>query len=429
MSFSRRRFLRGVGAFGAVALALPRLEAHAACGVLPKRFGLFFWGNGMLPDLWRPTGEGSEWQLSEQLAPLAAHKSKLTVVTGTDVKTPNSIAHGAGAAGLLTGMPIDLSDGDTVMGPTIDQAIAAEIGGATVYRSIQTGIHSSQSSYSYNGPNSKNPPETDPYTLYERLFGETFREPGEEGQVDPSLGLRRSILDAVVEDANSLSAELGQQDKERLEQHLDGVRDLENRLAKLEEDPPELEACVRPGPPEADYPDIDGRPQLVLRNQIMSELIAMAFACDQTRVIGHYYSHPVSELLYEGMSAGHHDLTHNEPDPQDEVNAITKVCMGGLADFLSALDAIPEGEGTLLDNCIILGCSEISLGRTHSLEDMPILLAGGGCGRLRTNYHHRGTGENSSRVMLSILRAMDIQAAEWGAEEGRVTDGLSALEL
>ena len=427
---SRRRFLRGVVAGSLVSLALPRLRAHAACGVLPKRFGLFFWGNGMLPELWTPTGEGADFTLSEQLMPLAGHQGKICVVTGTNVMVPNAIAHSSGAAGILTGAPllIEGSD-DTVMSPTIDQVIAGKVGGETVYRSIQTTVDPSQGGWSYSGPNSRNPPESSPFAFYERLFGETFREPGEEGQVDPSLGLRRSVLDAVVEDADELYTQLGQEDRERLEHHLDGIRDLEKRLAKLEEDPPELKACARPSSPEAEYPDIDGRPQLALKNQIMAELIAMALACDQTRVFAHFFSSPVADLLYPGMSAGHHALTHDEPDPQPEVNAITTMCMEAYADLLTALDAVPEGDGTLLDNCIILACSEVSWGRTHSLSGMPLVLAGGGCGRLRTGWHHRGTGENSSQVLLSILRAMDIPAAEFGLEEGRVTDGLSAIEL
>ena len=329
----------------------------------------------------------------------------------------------------MTGGPLDFTDGETVTAPTIDQVIAKEIGGETVYRSIETGVHNSQAGYSYNGPNSRNPTENDPFALYERLFGDTFREPGEEGVVDPSLGLRRSVLDSVVQDANSLNGELGQQDRERLEQHLDGVRDLESRLARLQEDPPELEACTRPGEPVSDFPDVDGRPQALEKNEVMTDLLAMALACDQTRVFGHYFSSPVSELLYPGISAGHHDLTHNEPDPQDEVNACVKICMEAYARLLTALDSIPEGDGTLLDNCLILGASEISLGRTHSLQDMPIVLAGGGCGRIRMGWHHRGAGENTSRVMLTLLRAMDINATEFGTDEGRVTDGLGAIEL
>ena len=430
MKLHRRRFLRGMGAAGLVSLALPRLEAFAACGVLPKRFGLFFWGNGNLPDNWTPEGEGASFTLRGQLTPLQAHRDRLCVVTGTKLEVPNLIAHGSGAAGILTGAPLDLDDGsETVMAPTIDQVVANAIGGETVYRSLQTTVDASQAGWSYNGPNSRNPPEYDPFALYERLFGDTFREPGEGGQVDPSLGLRRSVLDAVVEDADGLSAQLGQQDRERLEQHLDGVRDLESRLARLEEDPPELEACERPLAPEQSYPDIDGRPQLALKNQVMAELLAMALACDQSRVFAHFFSSPVNDLLYPGMSAGHHDLTHNEPDPQEEVDAITTMCMEAYADLLSAMAAIPEGDGTLLDNCLVLACSEVSLGRTHSLSNMPILLAGGACGRIRTGWHHKGNGENSSRVLLSILRAMDIPAAEFGLEEGRVSDGLSAIEL
>lgn len=434
----RRTVLRGLLGGAVVTVGLPPLEAfldltrkaNATCGgVIPRRFGIFFWGNGNRPDQWRPIGEGETWELSEELAPLAAVQSKITVVSGMAVKTGNVYPHTSGAVGLLSGAP-PTGDGDTLTWalPSVDQVIAEAIGGDTIYSSLQT-TATGAAGLSYIGPNSRNPPESSPFALFERVFGAGFRLPGEEGVVDPSLGLRRSVLDAIMGDVATLQGRVGAADKARLEQHLDGIRELEQRLARLEADPPNLESCALPDEPLPDYPDVDGRPQASARSRAMCDLLAMALACDQTRVFGHWFSDPVSDILYDGASAGHHALTHNEGGDQPEVNDITVQIMEELAYLVQKLDSIPEAEGTLLDNCVVLATSEVSDGRTHSVEDLPIVLAGGGCGRLRTGYHYRSyTAENASKVMLSVVRAMDIDAATYGEGDGEVEDGLPEIE-
>ncbi|MBK7757473.1 MAG: DUF1552 domain-containing protein [Deltaproteobacteria bacterium] len=435
---SRRLVLRGLLGGLAVSVALPPLlslgsrRARAADDGFPLRFGLFTWGNGNLPDRWVPTqeGEGDAWSLSEQLAGLALVKPDLTVITGLSCKVPNIVPHGSGNAGMLSGLALDQTTGeDTFAGPSIDQIIAAEIGQDTLYQSILTAASNVNGS-SYNGPFSRNPPDTDPYTLYERLFGATFREPGEEGLVDPTLGLRRSALDAVMGDIATLNARVGSEDKLRLEQHLDGVRQLETRLARLEEDPPSLESCARPATPEVSYPDLEGRPQVSARNRVMADMLAMALACDQTRVFGHTISDPVSDLLFDGASAGHHDLTHNEGGDQPEVHNITLQIIDQLAVLIEALRAVPEGDATLLDHCVVMAVSEVSLGRTHSLDDMPILLAGSCGGALKTDLHLRSTGqESTNRAHLSVMRALGIPALSFGEDDGYTEDGLSGLEV
>jgi hypothetical protein len=429
---SRRTLLRGAAT---AMVGLPLLEAmltpkaFAAGGGIPKRFGLFYWGNGMLPDRWTPTGIGQGYTMSEQLAPLESLRDKVTIVTGTSVKLPNTVPHGSGAAGILTGAPLlNPIDGESFSAATIDQVIANAIGGTTFFRSLQT-AGTNCSGLSFSGPNARNPAETDPFAVYQRLFGDTFVEPGGTGQVDPTLGLRRSVLDAVMGDIESLQGKVGATDRTRLDQHLTGVRELEGRLARLEEDPPNLEACHRADAPEISYPDIDGRPQVQARNQAMADLMALAMACDQTRVAAHYLSHPVNDVLFADAPAGHHDLTHNEPGDQPEVHKITVQCIEAYAGFLAALDAIPEAEGTLLDHMVVLGTSEISLGRTHSLDEMPILLGGSCCGALKMGHHVRSVSqENSSKVLLSLIRALDIVQGSFGSDAGLASDGFSGIE-
>ncbi len=432
---SRRALLRGFSAAGLVTVGLPLLEcmsdrrAYACGGIIPRRFGLFFWGNGNIPSRWTPTGEGPNWQVSEQLSPLTGLESRVTVVTGMSVKVPNAVPHMSGAAGILSGAKLSVTDaGETFLAPSIDQVIAAEIGGDTAYRSLQTAATNNEG-LSYNGPNSKNPPDTDPYALYERLFGPSFRAPGEGGVVDPTLALRRSVLDAVSGDLVALQSRVGAADKARLDQHATGLRELELRLARLQADPPNLEACSRPPSPTLDFSDVEGRPQISARSRAMVDLLAMAFACDQTRVFGHYISQPVNNYLFPGASQGHHELTHNEADPQPEVNAITTMCVDEYAYLVRALDAIPEEDGTLLDNCAVLGCTEVSLGRTHSLDEMPLLIAGNACGFLKQGIHYRSPSlENASMVLLSLIRSMGVVRADFGQDEAHVTSSLIGIE-
>lgn len=437
LPLSRRTVLRGLLAGGAVSLALPWLEiftgrdARACGGAIPRRFGLFYWGNGNVPDRWHPTGEGDTWELSEQLAPLAPVKDYLTVLSGLAVKLPNDEPHYAGVAGVLSGAALmEVGDDKTLSSATIDQIIAAEIGSNTLYSSLQTAATDTYG-YSYTGAGARASAETDPFALYERIFGDTFREPGDEPIIDPTLGLRRSVLDAVMGDVAALQGRVGAADKVRLEQHLDGVRELEQRLARLEEDPPALEACSRPDTaPESSYPDIDGRAQYSARSRIITDMLAMALACDQTRVFAHFLSEAVSNVLYPGISDGHHNLTHDEALPQDEVSAVTVMVMEELSYMLQRFSEVDEGDGSLLDNSVIMATSEVSLGQTHSIDDLPFLLAGSACGRLRTNYHYKSvTGENVSMALLTLARAMDLPLGEIGVDEGWTDESLTDIEL
>ena len=436
MTLHRRAVLRGMLGGAAVTLALPSLEAflgrgaYASTGAFPRRFVLFFWGNGILTERWIPGDAGPDWTLSPQLAPLAPVKDVVTLVTGTEVKTGNGDAHVSGPAGFLTGRaPVMKAAGDwTFAGPTLDQIIAADIGGDTLFRSLEVGVQPGVHGRSHNGPDSVNPPESDVARLFERLFGPTFRAPGEDTPPDPKLALRRSVLDSVMTDARALRARLGATDRTRLDQHFTAVRDLELRIARLQEDPPQLASCSRPDAPPALEP-IEGRPQMSERARVLADLAAMALACDQTRVLSLWYSDPVSDVLYPGATAGHHQLTHDEPAPQPQVDGVVQQITGDLAYFIGALRAVPEGDSTLLDSTVLLATTDVSQGRTHQIDEYPIVLAGTGCGALKTGLHSRSTtNESTSHVALSVMRAVGARAATFGEDAGKVDTGLSAIE-
>ena len=431
-ALDRRTLLRGVLGGAAVSIALPPLEAMmngngtawAGGEAFPKRFGVYFWGNGVLPDRWNPTGEGTTWTPSPILMPLASLRDRLTVVSGTRVATLNTVPHGSGPAGLLSG---DNEVNGSFTRPSLDQLVASAVGSETRFRSLETGVQRSDGSYSYAGPQQRNPIESDPRALFNRPFGEGFRAPGETSTPDPRLALRRSVLDAVTGQGTSLRQRLGANDRRRLEEHLDGVRAIERQLQRLEENPPSLAACRRPDAPPAEIPDVLGRPDMRARAQAMANLLAMALACDLTRVFFHMYSQPVNNTLFANAPAGHHQLTHDEPGAQPQVFAILQLIMGDLALFLEALRAVPEGDGTLLDHTLVLCTSDCSFGRTHALDEYPIVLAGGRSMGLRGNTHLRARGENASKVSYSILQMMGVRAADFGVGAGRVTEGLGGL--
>jgi len=396
----------------------------------PKRFGLFFWGNGNIPARWTPKIDGPDWEETEQLAPLMHLRDMLTIVSGMHVKVPNTVPHFAGAAGCLSGSPVMDAYGENTMAtPSIDQVIAAELGQLTRFASLEFGA-AHGSGLSFNGPSSKNPPEGSPFALFERVFGGSFQLPGEEPIVDPTIALRRSVLDVVGEQATALMSRVGHNDKVRLEQHFDGIRSLEQRLARLEEDPPNLASCALPTVPEAEYPDFEGRPQLAAKNKAFAEIAAMALACDQTRVFSNWFTYPVSNHLFPGAAQGHHKMTHDEGDPQPEVHKIIVQCVEAMAAQFDALQAIPEGDGTLLDSCAVLGTSDVSFGKTHSLEDFPLVIAGSAGGKLVNGTHyHSPAGENVSKVMLSLARAVGLDLAAFGSKTGEATEGLGAIEV
>ena len=435
---SRRAMLRGMIGGAIASIALPPLEAmwnstgtaYADGTLFPRRFGIFFWGNGVLPDKWVPATDGMDWTPSEQLAPLVtpALKPYLTVVSGMNVLTPNAYPHISGPAGFLTGRPA-ANDTDLAT-TTIDQLIANEVGGQTRFRSLEVGVQRADRTFSSAGPNQNNPPETSPIALFNRLFGDGFRLPGDMTAPDPRLGLRRSVLDAVTSQAGRLRQRLGGADRVRLDAHLEGIRTLETQLDRLQSTPVSLAACMRPAAPMADYPDIEGRAQMTAISNAVSDLVAMALACDQTRVFFNMYSQPVNNVLFGMAPAGHHQLTHDEPGAQPEVNSIVKLIMGDLAYFLEALRRVNEGTETLLDHCAILCTSDTSLGKTHSLENFPIVLAGSGCGKLRMGTHYRAPAPDSAtKVSLTLLRAMGLTVPSFGMDSGLVSNGLTAIEV
>lgn len=450
MSANRRQFLRGLLGGAAITVGLPLLdaglssngEARADGTPLPKRFGVFFWGNGVRLDKWTPsaTGSGDAWELSEELAPLASVKDYVSVVSGMNVMTGNERGHHAGCVGILSGAPMISQDpkgagyASTFSGKSIDQIVAAEIGKTSrfkslemaVSRSIVDGEGTTLRYMSHNGPDDANPPELDPKKLFERVFGVGFEDPELKKRADLKVGLRRSVLDAISKEANALSGRVGASDRIRLQAHLEGIRALEKRLATL---PPTVGACAKPTAPGS-FSEPGGKEALQERTEAFSDLLALVFACDISRVFTMQFTGSVNYTVFweVGATQGHHELSHDETGDQPTVHAATVFTMKQLAYLVKKLKDTPEGTGNLLDRTAILASSDTSHGREHSIDDYPIVIAGKAGGALKGNVHYRSKGENTSKALFSLTKAMDVPGTEFGKGGGHVTSSCTAIE-
>ncbi|MCB9765805.1 MAG: DUF1552 domain-containing protein [Alphaproteobacteria bacterium] len=433
---SRRTLLRGMMAGAAVAVPLPLLEAMfwrrgqalATEAVAPDRFGLWFWGNGTRPEHFVPSTTGSGWSPSAELSPLSGLVPYLSVVSGCEIKTATH-PHHSGMSGILAGdVYYQLgTTRDTIVSTfnrqSVDQVAADHFSGQTPFRSLELGVTrfrgtdegSTFEHLSHNGPNNVNPSEYDPRAVYNRLFSTPD---------DPRVDLaRQSVLDAVVDQAIDLQRSLGYDDRLRVEQYLDSVRTLETQIAA------NVGACTAFDEPES-YPDVNGQEQIEQKNLIMSQLIALALACDLTRAFSVQFSTCGSGVVVwqVGAANGLHTLCHEEAMPQDTVHAAITFTMGQLAVFLQTLADTPEGDGSLLDHCGILCTTELADGWTHSNQNYPILVAGKGNGRLRGGVHYRSVSlENTSIGVYTALRGAGVDVTSFGAGAGYANTVFSEL--
>ena len=444
---NRRTLLKGVIGGAVVSLALPPLErflnshgtAYADTGAsgFPQRFGLFTWGNGVVPERWVPekTGEGDAWTLSDELAPLQPHKKLLTVISGLNVPfSGEGEPHFETACRFLVGKPLLMNGNDwTFSGPTFDQVFAQTLGVGTRFKSIEFGVNPKKDiGLTYSGPFSPNPAEISPFALFERVFGGGFSLPGDGDQkVDPSLAIKRSVMDAVMGQITSLKSSVSSADKIRLEQHFEGIRAIEQQLAALQLDPPDLAACKYPDTPSLEYELVGGMKPYKEMNAAFANIIAHALVCDQTRVFTNSFTGAVqNSALFPGFDESHHSLTHFEPDPQPLVHDCTVFCIEALEQQIAALAALPEGDGTLLDHMLVMGTSDCAEGKIHSGVDFPIVLAGSADGRIKTDIHWRSnTGDLATRVPLTIGRVMGVDLPSFGEGEHEAKKSIEEVLL
>ena len=438
---SRRTVLRGVG----TAIALPALEgmlpsaalASGASNGQPLRMAFFMVPNGVhVPD-WTPKSEGALNELPYIMEPLKNVKDKVNVLTGLTHDKARANGDGPGdharsAAAFLTGcQPRKTAGADIKAGVSVDQYAAGEVGKRTRFRSLELGIDRSaqagncdsgyscaySSNIAWMGEASPVAKEVDPRLVFDRLFSSGNKEETGEARAKRDR-FRMSILDFVLEDANRLKTQLGIKDQQKLDEYFTGVREIEKRVELAGKGAAE-------GPKGASRPT--GIPQEFEEHcRLMFDMLALAFQADLTRIATFMYANEGSNRPYRNIniSDGHHDLSHHgrDPEKQKKIREINRYHMQLFAYLLEKLDGIKEGNGTVLDNVMLVYGGAISDGDAHNHEDLPVLMAGGGAGTIKTGRHlvyPKNTPMN--KLFLSMLDRMKVPCASLGDSTGRLS--------
>lgn len=426
----RRAFLRGLGG---VVVGLPFLESVSrperarAATAPPKRCILWSWPNGVVIDRWTPeaAADGAITKLSPILAPFSAHLRYLLPVSGLRLGSalvPEDVAsgHGRGAGALFTGSRLSPA-ADRVasfaLSHSVDRELATRLAPPTRFPVLRLQVGRAEptpvSTLFYDAPGVPGVPNPSPWDVHRLLFSDQVTDPVVFADI---VSRRRTVLDAVIEEYAALRCRVGAEDRPRLDQHLDAIREVERGLdAFASRDtgcaPPDFGA----DPGYGQVVPNDALPEL---GRLQMDLLATALACDATRIAAIQWSAPAEPLVHTwlGHTEEHHTLSHRGTGAADDV--LTEICawyagqLAALFDRLAAITA--EDGGTLLDHTALLASTEVSVGWNHGLEDCAFLLAGGAGGAWRPGRHLRFAGENHGRLLLTLLHAMGVEAETFG---------------
>ncbi len=444
----RRTMLRGLGA----AMALPYLEAMGplrglssvasaagaplSAGASPMRLAFVFTPNGVNYDNWMPKGEGREFELSPALQPLAKVRDHINVLTGLTLDKARANGDGPGdharsSSTFLTGRQARKTAGNDIqIGVSVDQFAAAQVGEHTRLPSLELGCEHGQragscdsgyacaysANISWRDEDTPVPKLVDPGLAFERLFGDAAAA----GRQAERLRRRRSVLDYLREDTRQLEGRLGTADRRKLDEFQTAVREIERRvqLAQEQTDSRELPSgtVAPPGVPPTATEHID----------LMYDMLRLAFMTDTTRVASFMHGTGGSNRTFPeiGIKEGHHHLSHHRgnEDMVDKIRRIDRFYMERFARFIGSLADTPEGEGTLLDNCLVMLGSGISDGNRHNHEDLPIVLAGRGGGAIETGRRVAfGRETPLCNLYVSLLERAGCEVESFGDSTGGVS--------
>ncbi|NND96315.1 MAG: DUF1552 domain-containing protein [Pirellulaceae bacterium] len=446
-AISRRTVLRGVG----VSLALPWLESLAPSSSLtsrasaatanstspPQRMAFLFVPNGVhLPD-WTPQRHGYGFDLPHTLKPLASVQDDVMVISGLTHDKGRANGDGAGdharsASVFLTGAQPRKTAGENIRsGVSVDQVAAQAAGHVTRFASLELGCESGRSAgncdsgyscaYSSNVSwSSESTPvgkETNPRLVFERIFGDGS-SPGRGPDAVRRNELKKSILDFISEDAKGLQSKLARQDQQKLDEFLNGVREVERRIERTD-DEPKISLDI-------DYPIPKGTPDDYGEHiRLMCDMMVLAFQTDRTRIATCMLADAGSNRSYRHINVadGHHDLSHHRGDAEKhaKIRQINRFHVAQLAYFLQRLKSTADGDGNLLDNSMICYGSAISDGDRHNNENLPILLAGHAGGQIDPGRHLRVTPETPMcNLFLSMLDRFGTPVDFVGDSTGRL---------
>jgi hypothetical protein len=455
MKLSRRAVLRGTLVGGGLAtMPLPRLgamlngngTAYAAGDPLRRVYGTWFWGNGVAPNHWTPGSVGADFKLSEQMMPFMNVKRHMTVVSGMSVKTGRTGAH-LYHSGALTGSVGGANK--AADSPSIDQLIANKIGLETPFKSLEVGVSTASpragsplyTNVSWRAANAPNPADFNPHSVFMRLFGAGSPGAGAGKQPMPAGGgaapvdtsgltsVRKSVLDAINQDARDLSARLGNEDRQRLDKHLEGIRALEKRLNQMPSTGG-VSGC-QAGVDSTIPPDkmAEAPPDL---NKVQADLLVAALSCDLTRVFTFIFTYPAAHVYFRNLGPTfnkdfHAQICHGEGGDQPSFNAGVIYTMQSWAYLLEQMDKVQEGAGTLLDNSLVYGSTCVAWGKNHAFTQWPVMMFGRAGGALKGNFHVAAPDDNLSKVAMTIGNIFGLDLKEFGKGGGLVNAEVSGI--
>jgi len=426
-TLSRRSVLRGVGG---ACIALPLLEIMGGWdgpASLPKRFVVFWTPNGTILKDWRPTGTEKKYTMGPILKPLEPFKSDVIVLDGVDELSaydgPGDAHQKATGQGLTA---TALQEGDFKgaggnsagwgNGISVDQAIANAVGAATQFSSLEFGVNvygaNVGSRISYRGPAQPIPPENDPVAGFNRLF-EGFASDPEAAK--RRVAERKLVLDAVGADYQKLLPKVGAADRIKLEAHLDAVRDIEMRLGS---GGTMGGACVKPELGPVPKPtEIVNTPAI---GKLQMDLLAMALACDLTRVASIMWNNSATAKPFPWLNIpeGHHELAHRGDDDADAQAKITKINTWYCEQFaylVEKLKSMPEGNGSVLDNTLLIWVNEHQKGNDHDRDQIPYVVAGRAGGAVKAGRWMQVPGKVSHNdLWVGCMNAMGLPDKTFG---------------
>jgi hypothetical protein len=439
-AISRRTVLRGIGA----TLALPLLDGMvpAFAGIRDSaakpvlRFGTVYSPTGMNMKAWTPTTEGSAFELTRILQPLAPYRDQLSVLGGlcnpiADPRPGEGTGdHSRAAAAFLTCAHARKTDGaDMELGTSIDQIVAKEFANYTQLPSLELTLGSNvqvggcdpgyacpySRTIAWRSPTTPLQMENDPRVVFERLFGDV-------NSTDPTERLarmrkQRSVLDSIVQEVARFQKGLGAGDRGKMTEYLESIRDIERRIQKTEEQKDrEMPLVEQPsGGIPARYDE---------HARLLFDLQAVALRADLTRVFTFMLHHEGSDRPYPeiGISEGHHPMTHNVIDPEvvEKVTKINVFMMTLFAEFVEKLRATPDGDGSLLDHSILLYGSGLSNANVHSHESLPVALIGGGAGQLKGGRYIKYPNVQLANLHVTLMEKLGLPMEHFANSTGRL---------
>src|SRR2546425_7112816 len=435
-SLPRRTVLRGLGA----AVVLPFLEAMIpaarAAGKTVARLLTFYTPNGMAMEYWSPKGEGSAFELSPILEPLAPFRNQLLVLSG--LHSSWNYIHAGASGSFLTGTPRGgRNEIEIFADVSIDQLIAKRFSSETQVASLELSMDAPANAgactgnlscvythtLSWRSATQPLPMEDNPRAVFETLFGDSGTT--DRAAREARLRQHKSILDSVTDKLASLKKDLGSQDLAKVDQYTDAVRDVERRIQRAEEQRDlELPTIEQPQGAPAVFED---------HLALMLDLQLLAFQSDLTRVVSFMIAKEQSARPYPqiGVPEAHHPLSHHNDIPEliAQMSKINRYHVQLLSQYLSKLRATPDGDGSLLDHMMIMYGAGISNSQRHSGENLPLLLIGGGSGRLKGGRHIKYADKPSiANLLVTLMDKMDVPVEHVGGSTGKlVIDPLSGI--